>query len=232
MDDFYQPEIPSTSVLQGDEFKHCIKVLRKKSGDQIGIFDGQGQYFKVKIGAIAKNHCDLEILEKEILPRKPFYTHLVVAPTKSTDRMEWMIEKLGELSIDEVTFIHTQHAERPKIKTDRLEKKAISAMKQAKSGYLLKINPLIRFNEFIKSTQLSDNRYLATVKHGLPLLQRRLTQGSSATILIGPEGDFSENEINLASSQGFELISLGKTTLRTETAGLMACHIVNVVNDY
>ena len=232
MDDFYQPDIPSTLKLDNEEFKHCIRVLRKKPGDVIGVFDGRGQYFLCKIASVGKDHCSVEIVEKHLLPRKSFYCHLVIAPTKSTDRMEWMIEKLGELGIDEVTFIHTQHAERPKLKTDRLEKKAISAMKQSKTGYLMKINPLIRFSDFIKSNKLESDRYLATVENDLPLLQQLATPGKSSTILIGPEGDFSKNEIDVASQHGFKPVSLGKNTLRTETAGLIACHILNVVNNY
>ncbi|MBV6642955.1 MAG: 16S rRNA (uracil(1498)-N(3))-methyltransferase [Cyclobacteriaceae bacterium] len=232
MDDFYLPEILTSPRLAGDEFKHAIRVLRKNPGDQIGVFDGQGQYFLTRIGSIGKDYCDLEILDKKVLPQKPFYTHLVIAPTKSTDRMEWMIEKLAELGIDEVTFIHTQHAERPKIKTDRLEKKAVSAMKQSKSGYLLKVSPLIRFSDFIKSNKQESDRYLATVQDDLPLLQQLATPGKSSTILIGPEGDFSKNEIDVASQHGFKPVSLGKNTLRTETAGLIACHILNVVNNY
>ncbi|MEQ8881231.1 MAG: RsmE family RNA methyltransferase [Cyclobacteriaceae bacterium] len=232
MDDFYQPLIAQSPKLDGDEFKHCIRVLRKKTGDLIGVFDGKGSYFTTKIDAVAKDHCTLEILEKKVVQQKTFHTHLAIAPTKSMDRMEWMTEKLGELGIDEITFIHTHHAERPKIKTDRLEKKAISAMKQSKSGYLIKFNPLIRFSEFVKNSKNIRHKYLAAVRHGIPTLQKLLSPGHSATILIGPEGDFSENEINLASHEGFELVSLGKNTLRTETAGLMACHIVNLINDY
>ena len=232
MDDFYQPDIPSALKLDTEEFKHCIRVLRKKPGDVIGVFDGRGQYFLCKIASVGKDHCSLEIVEKQLLPRKSFYCHLVIAPTKSTDRMEWMIEKLGELGIDEVTFIHTQHAERPKLKTDRLEKKAISAMKQSKTGYLMKINPLIRFSEFIKETKTSEHKYLAAVRQGLPSLQKCLSPGHPVTVLIGPEGDFSENEIKTAIKEGFELVSLGKNTLRTETAGLISCHTVNLVNDY
>ncbi len=232
MDDFYLPEMATTSKLEGDEFKHCTRVLRKKAGDLIGVFDGNGQYFTTKIGSVGKDHCTLEIVDQQTLPQKPFYTHLVIAPTKSMDRMEWMVEKLGEIGIDEITFIYTQHAERPKMKLDRLEKKAISAMKQSKSGYLIKVNPLIRFSEFVKNSKNIRHKYLAAVRHGIPTLQKLLSPGHSATILIGPEGDFSENEINLASHEGFELVSLGKNTLRTETAGLMACHIVNLINDY
>jgi len=232
MDDFYQPEIVSSPSLVGDEFKHCIKVLRKKVGDRIGVFDGMGHYYTMKIEMVNKSHCSLEFIEKKNLPKKTFYTHLAIAPTKSIDRMEWMIEKLGELGIDEVTFIHTQHAERPKIKTERLVKKAISALKQSKSGYLLKVNPLIRFSDFIANIESFDHKYLATVKPGLAPLQQLITPDSSVMILIGPEGDFSENEIDAASNQGFDLVSLGKNTLRTETAGLLACHVTNLVNNY
>ncbi len=231
MDDFYQPVIEQSPTLDGDEFKHCVRVLRKKSGDLIGIFDGQGSYFTTRIDVIAKNHCTLELLDKKALQQKPFRTHLAIAPTKSMDRMEWMIEKLGELGIDEVTFIHTQHAERPKIKTDRLEKKAISAMKQSKSGFLIQINPLIRFSDFIAKTQL-ENKFLAAVIPDLPSLKQLVAPGSSTLILIGPEGDFSADEITLATNNGFRLVSLGQNTLRTETAGLIACHVINMINDY
>ncbi|MEQ8552779.1 MAG: RsmE family RNA methyltransferase [Cyclobacteriaceae bacterium] len=232
MDDFYQPLIAQSPKLDGDEFKHCIRVLRKKTGDLIGVFDGKGSYFTTKIDAVAKDHCTLEILEKKVVQQKTFHTHLAIAPTKSMDRMEWMTEKLGELGIDEITFIHTHHAERPKIKTDRLEKKAISAMKQSKSGFLLKVNPLTRFIDFIKTNSNLENKYLAAVKPDLPPLKQLASPGTTSLILIGPEGDFSADEITHASNNGFKLVSLGQNTLRTETAGLIACHTLNLVNDY
>ncbi len=232
MDDFYLPDISDRPVLEGDEFRHCIRVLRRKKGDQIGIFDGAGNYFITRISLVDKDRCELEILEQKNIPQKPFRIHLAIAPTKSTDRMEWMVEKLGELGIDEITFVLTQHSERPKLKTDRLEKKAISAMKQSKSGYLMQINPLIRFSELIKNIHSTDNRFIAVVKEDLRHLKDLATPGHPVTILIGPEGDFSEAEISAALAAGFTPVSLGHNTFRTETAGLMACHVVNIVNDY
>ncbi len=230
MDDFYQPEILNSPILAGEEFKHCISVLRNKAGDKVGIFDGQGNYYVTQISSIEKHQCSLEILEKKEIPSKPFRTHLVIAPTKSMDRMEWMMEKLCEIGVDEVSFIHTQHAERPKLKTERLNKKAISALKQAKSGYLTKINPLIRFSDFIKKETVVETKLIATVRDDLSYLSKAIKPKQSVMILIGPEGDFSANEIEQASAKGFKLVSLGKNILRTETAGFTAAHTVNVIN--
>ncbi|XOV93337.1 MAG: RsmE family RNA methyltransferase [Bacteroidota bacterium] len=232
MDDFYQPNIDVSPKLEGEEFKHCTRVLRKKVGDQIGLFDGKGTYYQATISSLLKDSCKLEITNKIDLPLKSFHVHLAIAPTKSMDRMEWMVEKLGELGIDEISFLQTQHGERPKIKLDRLQKKAISALKQSKSGYLMKINPLIRFNDFIKQTTSQPNRFIAIVEESLPSFKKLLRPKQPIIIMIGPEGDFSKQEMDLASNQGIKRISLGKNTLRTETAGLIACHVVNMINDY
>lgn len=231
MHDFYQADILNSPILTGDEFKHCVKVLRNKVGDSIGVFDGKGHYFVTRITSANKNQCDLEIIEQKEIPKKPFAIHLAIAPTKNMDRMEWMVEKLSEIGVDEITFIHTQHAERPKLKMERLEKKAISALKQSKSGYLINLNPLIRFNDFIKkSKSFKHVKCMAVVSADLSYMSQLIKPKDPVLILIGPEGDFSQNEIDLAVGQGFKLVSLGNNTLRTETAGLIAVHIVNVVN--
>lgn len=232
MDDFYLPDAENTPILAGEEFKHCVKVLRKQKGDQIGIFDGKGLYYQSRISQISKDQCTLDLLERTVLPAKPFSTHLAIAPTKSTDRIEWMVEKLGELGVDEITFLQTDHSERPRIKLDRLERKAISAMKQSKSGYLMKIHPIVRFSEFLKSSSDVGSKYLAIVKEGIPSLRQYVSAGDSSIVMVGPEGDFSGTETQTAEEMGWELISLGRNTLRTETAGLIACHTINLVNDY
>ena len=228
---FYAPEIETHPFLEGEEFKHCIKVLRKKPGDQIAVMNGCGTIFESEIINVQKDKSELKILKKTTIPKKAFKVHLVIAPTKNADRIEWMVEKACELGLDEITFIQTQNSERAKLKTERLEKKAISALKQSKTGYKLQINSLIRFSDFIQNNT-ADHKFIAIVEDGLPYFMELLQRDKDCTVLIGPEGDFSEEEVKRATDKGFKKISLGNATLRTETAGLIATHFVNVVNAY
>ncbi len=229
---FYQPEIVHGNCsLPEEEHVHCSKVFRKAVGDDIGIYDGVGGAYVVRLTEVTKKHSHFEIVESRQLPAKPFYNHLAIAPTKSMDRMEWFVEKACELGVDEITLILTKNSERNKIRIDRLEKKAISALKQSKSGYLTKINDLTAFESFI-SVVKGDSKYIAVVTPGLPYFARKLTEKQAIVTLIGPEGDFAPSEVSQASDHGFAQVSLGSSTLRTETAGLMAGHFVNMINSH
>ncbi len=229
---FYQPEIENDiHQLEDEEFQHCVKVLRNGIGDRIGIFDGRGGKYEVEITNITKRSCDFRVIQVEQITKKPFYNHIAIAPTKNSDRIEWFVEKACELGVDEISFILTKNCERTKMKTDRLIKKAVSALKQSKSGFLTKINELEKVELFVKSAD-ADQKFIGYVADGLPYLPKEIKSASNSLILIGPEGDFAPEEVTLAETYGFQKISLGKSTLRTETAGLIAAHAVNVVNEW
>lgn len=230
---FYQPETRNKKyLLEDEEYQHCIKVLRKKVGDEIGILDGRGGKFVAAITEITGKLCRFRVLDSQQIPASPFYHHIAIAPTKNMDRVEWFVEKACELGVNEISFIQTHHSERTKLRTERLEKKAVSALKQSKSGYLTRINPIVRFPAFIKMVPPEFQKFIAVAEPGLPYLGKAISSSQPILTLIGPEGDFDTAEIDLASESGCRKISLGSNILRTETAGLVACHFVNVANQY
>lgn len=227
---FYQkPLNESGNFLSEEESKHCYQVLRHQNGDEIQIFDGNGGKHRAVLTHVSKNKCQFEVIESKYAPPKKFSIHLAIAPTKSTDRMEWLIEKLSEIGVDEITFIQTKHSERRKLRIDRLEKKAVSAMKQSGNPFLLKLNELLPFEQFLKQDH-SDQRFIAHVDESHKYFGSAIDSKLSTTIVIGPEGDFSSEEIALARQEKYEPVSLGQNTLRTETAGLVACCMINLVN--
>jgi 16S rRNA (uracil1498-N3)-methyltransferase len=176
---------------------------------------------------VNQKSCKVEIVEKEEnYEKRPYYLHIAIAPTKSNDRFEWFLEKATEIGIDKITPIICDHSERRKIRSDRLEKVILSAVKQSKKAWLPELSPLIGFKEFIKQAGMEEQKYIAHCREGeRPELIKILNHNSSLLILIGPEGDFSEEEIMIANTQGFSSVSLGKSRLRTETAGIVASQI-------
>lgn len=229
---FYKNDIKDgVNTLSEDESKHCVQVLRHQKGDEIIVFDGKGGKHRSILTLINKKSCEFEILKSEVASPKSFSIHLAIAPTKNMDRMEWLIEKLSEIGVDKVTFIQTKHSERKKLRIDRLEKKAISAMKQSGNPFLLQLNELTSYQKLISECE-SDLKVIAHVDSDYQHLGRILNQNESVTILIGPEGDFSLEEVKQAKSAGFQTASLGKNTLRTETAGFVACCFVYVMNQF
>ncbi|WP_424961646.1 16S rRNA (uracil(1498)-N(3))-methyltransferase [Ekhidna sp.] len=229
---FYKKDInQGINLLSEDESRHCAQVLRHQKGDEILIFDGNGGKHQAVLTQVSKKKCEFEIHSSEIAVDKGFSTHLAIAPTKNIDRMEWLTEKLTEIGVDEITFIQTKHSERKKLRLDRLEKKAISAMKQSGNPLLPEIKELATFKDFVSECN-TDLKLIAHVDSSYIYLQNALQPDSSVTILIGPEGDFSADEVAIAKASGFQLVSLGQNTLRTETAGFVACCMVNVENSY
>lgn len=229
---FYAKKLNNgVNYLSEEESKHCALVLRHKNGDEIQIFDGNGGKHLAVLTQIHKKSCEFEIIRSEISPKKLFSIHLAIAPTKNMDRMEWLIEKLSEIGVDEVTFIQTKHSERKKLRIDRLEKKAVSAMKQSGNPFLLKLNDLTPYHKFIDSVS-SELKLIAHVDDSHTYIREALDPNKSITILIGPEGDFSLDEVEKAKKTGFHTTSLGQNTLRTETAGFVACCAVNSANSY
>ncbi len=225
---FYQPLLPQVNTLDLEESKHCVKVLRKQNGDIIHLIDGKGNFYEGKITEANHKKCGFEILNTNAEKPHAFKRHIAISPTKNLDRMEWFIEKSVELGVDEITFINCYHSERKVLKLDRLEKKAISAMKQSGKASLPILNEMIAFEDFIKHTH-SSLKCLAYVDFENPVHFKDLLKADQdALILIGPEGDFSGKEVETAKSSGFGIVSLGNSRLRTETAGIAAVHIMNL----
>lgn len=229
---FYKKDInQGLNSFEEDESRHCALVLRHKQGDEITIFDGVGGIHKGQLTLVSKKECEFEIIDSKSAERKSFGIHLAIAPTKNSDRMEWMVEKLCEIGVDQITFIETEHSERKKLRLDRLEKKAISAMKQSGNPWLLEINPIMKIEDFLIEDN-STQKFIAHVDPIHPYLANSASPGSKVSILIGPEGDFSLEEVENAVSKGSQPISIGENTLRTETAGFVACCMINMINKH
>ncbi len=233
MDLFYQPGIPQgVTYLDVDESRHCVKVLRKKAGDMVTVTDGAGYFYQAVITDADPRQCFFEIRDKSRVPEKDFFIHIAISPTKSADRTEWFVEKATELGVDRISLMECKYTERTFIKTDRLHKVAVSAMKQSLKAVLPQISDhLLQFSEVIESCE-EEEKYIAFVDADHPLhLKDAVERGSSYCVLIGPEGDFSYEELRTALEFGFTQVSLGPSRLRTETAGVAACHILNLKNE-
>ena len=217
--------------LPEEEAGHCIRVLRLTEGDEILLTDGKGFFFKAAISRAHPKHCEVNILEQWEQPALwNFNLHIAVAPTKNMDRMEWFAEKATEIGINAITCLNCRFSERKEIKPARLEKILISAMKQSQKATLPELNGMTDFRTFV-SLPFAGRKFIAHCEEGVkPLLKQTYHPGENALVLIGPEGDFSPEEIALALKCGFEPISLGESRLRTETAALVACHTIHVLN--
>lgn len=229
---FYQPSIPDgVAYLDEDESRHCVKVLRKKAGDVIDITDGHGFFYQAVITDADPRHCLFEIRQKVAAPEKDFLIHIAISPTKNAERIEWFVEKATEIGIDKITFMDCRNTERSFIKTDRLRKVAVSAMKQSVKATLPAIEDhLLQFTEVVEHCQESE-KAIAFVDPENPLhLKDAVPPRTSYCVLIGPEGDFSAEELKTATDLGFNKVSLGPSRLRTETAGVVACHILNLLS--
>ncbi len=230
---FYAHKVEaSKAFLDPEETRHCTKTLRKNINDIISFTDGCGQMYEGKIVDFNKKSCTLEILKTlETSDRRNFKLHLAIAPTKNINRLEWFLEKATEFGIDEVTFLLCQRSERKKIRLDRLEKVVLSAAKQSLKSIFPKVNDLTKFKDFIPQAKAEFKGIAHCNTPDLPHLKNSLKQEvQEILLLIGPEGDFSEAEVALAKAHGFEEIGLGTSRLRTETAGLAACHTVHLVH--
>jgi 16S rRNA (uracil1498-N3)-methyltransferase len=204
-------------TLTEEESKHCVRVLRLKTGAQVTLLNGKGLSALAEITDDHPKKCILGILKTEIHPPVNAEIHLALAPTKNMDRMEWLIEKATEIGLNKLTFLKCDHNERSQLKLDRLEKIAIAAMKQSKRYYLPEISDLVPFQTFI---QACPNGYIG---HCYPAEKTPLNDASEKKVfLIGPEGDFSEKEVEFALKHGYQAVSLSDFRLRTETAALMA----------
>lgn len=226
---FYAPCINDEMELPQEEAGHCIRVLRMKEGDRIRLTDGKGAFYDAVISSVTGKRCFVHIENKEVQePLWRGHIHIAMAPTKLMDRNEWFLEKAVEIGVDEVTFLKTDHSERDVIKMDRIEKIAVSAMKQSQKATLPVLNGMTSLRSFIECGFEGD-KFIAHCEPGSKaLLQDAVVPGHDSLVLIGPEGDFSPAEIDMALKAGFRPISLGPSRLRTETAALVAVHIMNL----
>ena len=228
---FYAPHIAENPVLPEEESEHAIRVLRLNEGDEIRITDGKGSFFRAIITRAHPKRCEVDVIESGLqTPLWPFQIHIAIAPTKQIDRMEWFAEKATEVGINAITFLHCRYSERSNINTARFQKILISAMKQSQKAQLPQLTGMTAFQDFI-SKPFNGSKFIAHCEEGAkPFLKQIYSAGNDALILIGPEGDFSTEEILLAIEHGFQPITLGQSRLRTETAALVALHTIHVLN--
>lgn len=228
---FYTPDILQRAELPEDEALHCIRVLRLKQGDEIFLTDGKGFFYKAEIDMVSGKRCLVSV--KETISQEQHwagYLHIAMAPTKNMDRTEWFAEKATEIGFNELTFLNCRFSERKVIKTERIEKILVSAVKQSLKATVPVLNEMTDFTKFIEK-DFPGQKFIAHCYEGeKPLLRDVLRRNEDALVLIGPEGDFSPEEVEKALAKGFIPISLGKSRLRTETAALVACHTMNLLN--
>lgn len=219
-------------TLTPEESVHAAKVLRLKSGDRLQLTDGTGTIATAVMEDPNPKAAAVRLLTADSAPARNFRLSIAVAPTKNAARFEWFLEKATEFGIDEVIPVYCDHSERQKIRPERLEKVVVAAMKQSLNGFLPRISTPLRLDEVIAQHANTGNSFIAWVDDTpRPHLKDACRPGADTLILIGPEGDFSPREINLALGNGFRPVSLGKTRLRTETAALASCFIVNLLNE-
>lgn len=229
---FYTPDIKNDFYcLSPEESKHCVRVLRLGVGDEVVLIDGRGGYYRAVIEKADVRACEVRTVRKtEAYGRRPFCLHIAMAPTKNIDRTEWMLEKCTEIGTDEFTMLLTAHSERREVKTERLERVIVSAVKQSVKAYMPVLHPVTAFGRFIASCS-QGQRFIAHCNEGeKKRLEEVYVPGTDAVVLIGPEGDFSPEEVQAAVDAGFVPVTLGQSRLRTETAAVVACHSLNFIN--
>ena len=233
---FYAPDILQTLALPEEESQHCAKVLRMKAGERIHIIDGVGGLYEAEILEAHPKRTQVNIIsEQHEYGRRPFRLHLAVAPTKNIDRFEWFVEKATEIGFDELTPLCCRYSERKIIKPERIEKILVSAAKQSLKAYVPRLNSMQTFKEFMaNNSQSSFQDSQLFIAHCYDQPKQHLLHACQPTgnvvVMVGPEGDFSEEEVELALRNSFQAITLGDSRLRTETAGVVACHLVTIAN--
>ena len=232
---FYSPHIDNnnkTITLEDQENRHLVKVLRKTKGDLVKVTDGNGNIYDCNIIEINKNSTKLNINNSKLIKSNSPSLKIGISLTKKTERFEWFLEKVTELGVDEITPIISQYSEKTKLNINRSNKIMISAMKQSLRFHLPKLNKPTNFTQLIEVKYKHKNNFIATCKNSnLKLFQKNIKKSQDVNILIGPEGGFSEFEIDLAKKNNFTPVSLGEKRLRTETAGLVSCMIFSIINN-
>lgn len=226
---FYTTQIDAGFAhIDEEETRHLTTVLRRKAGDLIELTDGKGKYFAAEIAEITKKHTLARIVEEKINPAPIPRLHLAVAPTKNNERFEWLLEKSVEIGVDSITPLLCRHSERTTVRQDRLEKIVVSAMKQCLRTWLPALHPMTDFKKVVTQST-ADQKFIGWCppEVEMPHLKTVLKPGLDTIIFIGPEGDFSPEEIRLAQENSCTPITLGHARLRTETAGVYACSVFN-----
>jgi 16S rRNA (uracil1498-N3)-methyltransferase len=228
---FIATDTGQTALLTSEDSWHCAKVLRKKVGDSVHLIDGVGNFYEGVLELVSEKKCTVKITKGPTAQQKRnYFLHLAIAPTKQMDRIEWMLEKAVEIGVDEISFITTKNSERTVVKLERVAKIVESAVKQSLQAYLPKINEIKSFKDFV--TQSKADQKLIAHCYEMPKkdIKKILFTNVSTLILIGPEGDFSVDEVELAKQNNFEALSLGTNRLRAETAGLYVCQAASLLS--
>ena len=233
---FYVPDALTATELPPEEAMHALRVLRMKIGDEMVLMDGQGNYYRAEVTLAHTKHCLYEIKEQMLQQRQwQGHIHLAIAPTKMMERIEWMTEKAVEVGVDEISFLNCQFSERRLVKIPRLEKIMVSAVKQSHKAWVTQLNEIVNFDSFIKQPR-EGHKYIAHCYEEVPrtylFVELQKTSASDdVTVLIGPEGDFSIDEVRQAVAEGYISVHLGKSRLRTETAGLSAVMMMQLAKE-
>lgn len=233
---FYTPDVAVSNELPEEEAGHAVRVLRLQPGDQMMLMDGVGNFYEAEVTLASQKHCQYRVVRT--LPQQPTWKghlHLAIAPTKMMERMEWLIEKAVEIGVDEISFLDCQFSERKVVKLPRVEKIAVSAMKQSRKAWMTQLNDMESFKAFI-AQEHTGRKYIAHCYDEIArtYLYDELRQPSDSDdvlVLIGPEGDFSVDEVHMAINQGFVSVHLGESRLRTETAGLSAVMMMQLAKN-
>ncbi len=229
---FYVPDIADSWELSDEEAAHALRVLRLAVGDALDVTDGRGNLYRTEVASIAGKHCYVKAVEPVVMPKNWNGTfHLAIAPTKNMDRIEWLAEKATEIGLDAITFLNCRFSERKVVKTERVERIVVSAMKQSLKYCKPVVGEMTDFKRFIAEERPGAKFIAHCYDSERVLLKEVLQPGEDVTILVGPEGDFSPEEVELAVKAGYRPVSLGSSRLRTETAGLAACHTFILKNE-
>lgn len=232
---FYVPDAGNQTEMPQEEAMHALRVLRLKCGDEVFLMDGEGMFYRAEVTLATTKRCLYEI--REAMPQQPAWhghIHLAIAPTKMMDRIEWMAEKATEIGLDEFSFLNCQFSERRVLRTPRLDKIVVSAVKQSHKAWKPLVNDMVSFKDFVLAPR-PGRKYIChcyeeiAKKDFFEEVSRPYDEADAdITVLVGPEGDFSIDEVRLAMENGYESVSLGTSRLRTETAGLVAVHMAHI----
>ncbi|MFD2518571.1 16S rRNA (uracil(1498)-N(3))-methyltransferase [Salinimicrobium flavum] len=232
---FYHPEVTDGDkevIFPREESKHIVKVLRKKEGDELHLTNGKGWIFTTQLITANPGNCIARVLHSQMDPPSPYHLHMAVAPTKMNDRYEWFLEKATEIGVHEITPVICDHSERKVVKLNRYERVLQSALKQSLHTRFPVLHEPVSFEDFVKQ-DFEGQKFIAHCEEDSEknLLSKRLQAKTSVIVLIGPEGDFSSEEVKKAQTHGWEAVSLGSSRLRTETAAIVACHTAALINE-
>lgn len=240
---FYVPNASTDVELPEEEALHAVRVLRMQMGDEMMLMDGRGTFYRAVVTETAKKRCGYRV--EEVLPQNrqwPAHLHVAIAPTKNMDRTEWFAEKATEIGFDELSFLKCRWSEREVMKTERVEKILVSAMKQSHKAWKPLLNEMMAFRSFIEKIQKAEQESGRVMKKFIchcyeeegweekKPLKDVLQKGEDTLVLVGPEGDFSIDEVKMAEAAGYQSVTLGQSRLRTETAALVAVHLMNLAN--